>query len=104
MSANAQNYSIQVKEISVSSNTLITIGPSAGIQGIAFQWLSGITLCWYGGSSLAAGGTYGMVIPVAAAGSVPDTINFQGYRGSVSFIGSTVTASVIRVLQFYSAG
>jgi hypothetical protein len=91
-SGNQQNYQLSITQIVVSNATLVSVGPYAGQQGLAFQWISGATLCYYGWSALAAGGTFGFVMP-SASGGAPTVVNFPNYRGPIKFLGAGATSA-----------
>lgn len=105
MSANQQNYSLRVIEITCdqAGNTRYTAAP--GQQAMAFQWITGTTLAWFGGSSLAAGGSFGLVVPSSATASIANMVNMPNYRGDLYFRGGGATAAptTIRIMEFFSA-
>lgn len=104
-SGNQHFYSIQVSEISVFAGAVVTVSPDNNQMGLRFQWNNGTTLCWFGGTSLATGGTFGVIVPssTAALGAAA-TVDLGYMRGPVYFVGGAAsTASVIRVLKLYSS-
>lgn len=95
MSGNQQNYSVQVKEVVVGLSAVISYTLQAGQQALAFQSFAGGT-CYFGGTSLAVGGSFGMLVPTTILQLTP-------YRGGINFAAVGATAT-IRVLSFFSAG
>jgi hypothetical protein len=92
-SGNQQNYGMKVTEIVVGLSTVAAFSTIPYQQGMGIQSVAGGT-CFYGGASLALGGSFGL--PVATS-----LTQFPDYRGPVYFsaIGATAT---IRVLSFLS--
>lgn len=93
MSGNQQNYSMQVREVVVGLSAIAGFTVLSGQQGLGIQSIAGGT-CFYGGTSLGLGGSFGIPVPTTL-------VNFDGYRGDVKFCALGATAT-IRVLSFFS--
>ena len=98
-SANQQNYGVQVQHISVGISAVVSLTTMPYQQGLWLKYESGPTLCYVGGSSLAAGGTFGMVLPSGAS----DLFKMDDFRGSINVVGATTTATILKAIRFFSA-
>lgn len=94
MSANSSFYSVNVREVAVGTGAVSALPALANQGKVVIQHISGGT-CFYGGASLAVGGSFGMPVPVAPF----DTLN---YRGALNFV-ATGSPAVVRVLTFFTA-
>lgn len=92
--SNFNFYSVGVREIQVGLSAIAGLTALPGQGKLVFQHISGGT-CFYGGASLALGGSFGLPVPTAAF----DTLN---YRGGLNFAALGATATV-RVLTFFTA-
>lgn len=94
MSGNQQNYSLQVREIHAGLSAVVSLSFAQYRQGVALQVIAGGS-CWFGGASLAVGGSFGLLAPTSI-------FTLYDYRGSINFTSVGATA-VIRVMDMQSA-
>lgn len=102
MSANSSSYALTVTPLTISGAAVTRYTAIPCQMGVAIQWISGATFCFFGGLSLTSGGSFGMVIPPSSAtGTVAPFIELQAHRGDV-YLGAGSTA-VVNILSYQSA-